>query len=33
MVEEVASEIVKMIGNLPRDSYSGKSFHGCGCGG
>lgn len=33
MVEEVASEIVKMIGNLPRDSYSGKTFHGCGCGG
>ena len=32
MAEEVASEIVKMISNLPPDSYSGKSFHGCSCG-
>jgi hypothetical protein len=33
LVEEVASEIVKMISNLSPDSYSGKSFGGCGCGG
>jgi hypothetical protein len=32
MVEEVAGEIVKMISNLPADSYSGKTFRGCGCG-
>ena len=32
MVEEVASEIVKMISTLPPDSYSGKTFHGCSCG-
>jgi uncharacterized metal-binding protein len=32
MVEEVASEIVKMISNLPPDSYGGKSYGGCGCG-
>jgi uncharacterized metal-binding protein len=32
MVEEVASEIVKMISNLPPDSYSEKTFHGCSCG-
>lgn len=32
MVEDVASEILKMIGSLSPDSYSGKSFHGCGCG-
>ncbi|HNQ82139.1 MAG TPA: putative zinc-binding protein [Bacteroidales bacterium] len=32
MAEEVASEIVKMISNLPPDSYSGKTFHGCACG-
>ena len=32
MVEEVASEIVKMIGSLSPDSYSGKTFRGCSCG-
>jgi hypothetical protein len=32
MVEEVASEIIKMISNLSPDSYSGKTFSGCGCG-
>ena len=32
MVEEVASEIIKMISNLSPDSYSGKTFHGCSCG-
>ena len=32
MVEKVASEIVKMIGSISPDSYSGKSFHGCSCG-
>jgi len=32
MVEEVASEIVKMISNLSPDSYSGKTFRGCSCG-
>jgi hypothetical protein len=32
MVDKVASEIVKMISSISPDSYSGKSFHGCGCG-
>lgn len=32
MVEEVASAIVKEISAIPPDSYSGKSFGGCGCG-
>ena len=32
MVDQVASEIVKMISSMPPDSYSGKSFGGCGCG-
>ena len=32
MVDEVASEIVKMISGISSDSFSGKSFHGCGCG-
>ena len=32
MVDKVVSEIVKMIGSINPDSYSGKSFHGCGCG-
>ena len=32
MVEEVASEIIKMISNISPDSYSGKTFGGCGCG-
>jgi len=32
MVEEVASEIIKMISNISPDSYSGKTFHGCSCG-
>jgi len=32
MVDKVVSEIVKAISNISPDSYSGKSFHGCGCG-
>jgi hypothetical protein len=32
MVDEVASEIIKEISAIPPDSYSGKSFGGCGCG-
>jgi hypothetical protein len=32
MVDQVAEEIVKMIGGLSPDSYSGKTFHGCSCG-
>lgn len=32
MVEEVATEIVKAISKLSPDSYSGKTFGGCGCG-
>ena len=32
MVEEVASEIIKAISAIPPDSYTGKSFSGCGCG-
>ncbi|HAQ64331.1 MAG TPA: hypothetical protein DCR43_00500 [Bacteroidales bacterium] len=32
MVDKVASEIVKEIGRISPDSYSGKSFGGCGCG-
>ena len=32
MLEEVASEIIKAISCIPPDSYSGKSFGGCGCG-
>ena len=31
MIENVASEIVKMIGSINPDSVSGKSFNGCGC--
>lgn len=33
MVDEVASAIVKAIGSISPDSYSGKSFRGCSCGG
>jgi hypothetical protein len=33
MVEAVASAIVKEISAIPPDSYSGKTFGGCGCGG
>jgi hypothetical protein len=33
MADKVASEIVKMIGSISPDLSSGKSFHGCGCGG
>lgn len=33
MVEKVAGEIVKEISKLSPDSYSGKTFGGCGCGG
>ncbi len=32
MVDEVATEIVKMIGCINPDSYSDKSFRGCSCG-
>jgi hypothetical protein len=32
MADKVASEIVKMIGGISPDSYSGKSFRGCSCG-
>ncbi len=32
MVDQVAGEIVKMIGSINPDAYSGKAFHGCGCG-
>lgn len=32
MVDQVVSEIIKAISNIPPDSYSGKSFGGCGCG-
>jgi hypothetical protein len=32
MVDKVAIEIVKMIGSISPDSYSGKSFRGCSCG-
>jgi len=32
MVDKVVSEIVKIIGRISPDSYSGKTFHGCGCG-
>jgi uncharacterized metal-binding protein len=32
MVEEVATEIVKEISRISPDSYTGKSFGGCGCG-
>jgi hypothetical protein len=32
MVDLVAGEIVKMIGNIDPDGYSGKTFHGCNCG-
>ena len=32
MVDAVASEIVKMIGSIRPDSYTGKSFRGCSCG-
>ena len=32
MVDKVASEIVKAIGRISPDTYSGKTFHGCGCG-
>ncbi len=32
MAEEVASEIIKAISAIPPESYSGKTFGGCGCG-
>ena len=32
MVDEVASEIIKVMSKINPDSYSGKSFHGCSCG-
>ena len=32
MVDEVVAEIVKMIGSINPDSFSGASFRGCGCG-
>jgi uncharacterized metal-binding protein len=32
MVEEVTTEIVKEISRISPDSYTGKSFGGCGCG-
>ncbi|MCX6243427.1 MAG: putative zinc-binding protein [Bacteroidetes bacterium] len=32
MVDKVTSEIVKMIGSISPDSWSGKSFRGCSCG-
>lgn len=31
MVDNVATEIIKMIGSINPDSYSGKSFRGCSC--
>ena len=31
MADKVAGEIVKMIGSISPDSYSGKSFRGCSC--
>ena len=33
MVDKVASEIVKAISGISPESYSGKTFGGCGCGG
>ncbi|MCX6250918.1 MAG: putative zinc-binding protein [Bacteroidetes bacterium] len=32
MIDEIATEIVRMIGSINPDSYSGKSFCGCSCG-
>lgn len=32
MVDKVAGEIVKAIGTLDPNSFSGKTFRGCGCG-
>jgi hypothetical protein len=32
MVDEVVSEIIKAISGISPDSYSGKTFGGCGCG-
>ena len=32
MVDEVAGEIVKAISKLDPNSYTGKTFRGCGCG-
>lgn len=32
MIDKVASEIIKVISTINPDSYSGKSFGGCGCG-
>jgi hypothetical protein len=32
MAENVASEIIKAISGISPDSYTGKSFGGCGCG-
>ena len=32
LVDKVAGEIVKAISSISPDSYSEKSFHGCGCG-
>jgi len=31
MIDLVAEDIVKKIGNISPDAYSGKTFHGCGC--
>lgn len=33
LIDRVAGEIVKMIGNISLDAYSGKTFYGCGCSG
>jgi len=32
MIDKVASEIIKVISTINPDSYSGKTFGGCGCG-
>ncbi|MDD4603418.1 MAG: putative zinc-binding protein [Bacteroidales bacterium] len=32
MIDDVAAEIVKVIGSINPDSCSGKTFRGCGCG-
>lgn len=32
MIDEVAGEIIRAISAIPADSYTGKSFGGCGCG-
>jgi hypothetical protein len=33
MADTVAGEIVKMIGSISPDSWTGKTFRGCSCGG